>query len=241
MRLGIVTLFPELFGPFLATSFVGRAIESHTLRVHLEPLREHGLGKHRSVDDTPYGGGSGMVMRPDVVLAGVEAAERALGVERAQRILMTPQGKRFDQACARALASADSLVLICGRYEGFDERVRHFVDAEMSLGDFVVTGGEVPAMCLIEAVVRLLPGVLGNAESAAEESFSAVCSGRLEYPQYTRPASFRGHDVPEVLVSGNHERIRRWREERSLERTAERRPDLLAMDSEGSWPRKNRS
>jgi len=238
MRLGVVTLFPELFAPFLATSFVGRAIESGTLKVHLEPLRAHGLGKHRSVDDTPYGGGSGMVMRPDVVLAGVEAAERALGVERVERrILMTPQGAPFDQAAARGLATVESMILVCGRYEGFDERVRSFVDAEISVGDFVMTGGEVPAMCIVEAVVRLLPGVLGNAASAVEESFSAECSGRLEYPQYTRPAVFRGLEVPEVLLSGNHEKVRVWRTARSLERTAERRPDLLHAPVSDSTPK----
>jgi tRNA (guanine37-N1)-methyltransferase len=234
MRLGVVTLFPELFASFLATSFVGRAVELGLLTAHLEPLREHGLGKHRSVDDTPYGGGSGMVMRPDVVLAGIEAAERALGVERVERrILLTPQGAPFDQARARALSTVESMILVCGRYEGFDERVRHFVDAEISIGDFVVTGGEVPAMCVIEAVVRLLPGVLGNAESASEESFSPECSGRLEYPHYTRPAVFRGMAVPDVLVSGNHEKIRAWRAERSVERTAVRRPDLLAESPPG--------
>lgn len=228
MRLGIVSLFPELFAPFFATSLVGRAVDRGVLTVHLESLREHGLGRHRAVDDTPYGGGSGMLLRPDVVVLGMEAAERALGLERAERrILMTPQGSRFDQAAARSLAPVSSMLLICGRYEGFDERVRHFVDTEISLGDFVVTGGELPAMCLIDAVVRLLSGVLGNAASATEESFSVECSGQLEYPQYTRPASFRGHAVPEILASGDHEKIRVWRTERSRERTQSRRPDLL--------------
>jgi tRNA (guanine37-N1)-methyltransferase len=228
MRVGVVTLFPELFAPFLATSFVARAIENGALAVHLEELRGHGLGKHRSVDDTPYGGGSGMVMRADVVVSGIEGAERALGVERAGcRVLLTPQGARFDQSEARELAQIESLVLVCGRYEGFDERVRHFVDREISIGDFVVTGGEIPAMCVIEAAVRLLPGVLGNSASVTEESFSPSCGGRLEYPQYTRPPSFRGHDVPEVLISGDHARIRAWREAESIERTGRRRPDLL--------------
>ena len=238
MRIGVVTLFPELFAPFLTTSFVGRAIEGGSLVVHLEDLRPHGLGKHRSVDDTPYGGGSGMVMRPDVVVQGMEAAERALGLERvARRILLTPQGVRFDQAKARELASFESLLLVCGRYEGFDERVRHFVDDEISIGDFVLTGGEIPAMCLIEAAIRLIPGVLGNSESVSEESFSPVCGGRLEYPQYTRPVSYRGHDVPGVLVSGDHAKIRAWREARSLERTELRRPDLLERAAaQGSSP-----
>ncbi len=228
MQIAIVTLFPELFAEFLRTSFVGRAIDAGALSVHLEPLRSHGIGKHLSVDDSPYGGGSGMVMRPDCVLAGVEAAERALGVERAeQRLLMTPQGLRFDQSRSTELARASSLVLVCGRYEGFDERVRYFMDAEISIGDFVLTGGEVPAMCVIEATIRHLPGVLGNAESTAEESFSPVCGGRLEYPQYTRPSAFRGHEVPPILVSGDHAKIARWREQQSIERTHARRPELL--------------
>jgi tRNA (guanine37-N1)-methyltransferase len=228
MQIAVLTLFPELFGPFLVTSFVGRGIEGGQLQVHLESLRAHGLGKHLSVDDSPYGGGSGMVMRPDCVLAGIEAAEAALGVARAERrILLTPQGQRFDQVAARRLSAASSCVLICGRYEGFDERVRYFVDEELSLGDFVLTGGEAPAMCVIEAIVRLLPGVLGNAESTEEESFSPVCAGLLEYPQYTRPAEFRGHEVPSVLVSGDHAKVKKWRLEQSQARTQERRPDLL--------------
>nr|PZN28188.1 MAG: tRNA (guanosine(37)-N1)-methyltransferase TrmD [Pseudomonadota bacterium] len=163
MRVAVVTLFPELFEAFLQTSLVGRAVGNGTLAVHLEPLRRHGLGKHLSVDDTPYGGGSGMVMRPDCVVAGIEAAEQALGVSRAERrILLTPQGVPFTQPVARRLSQVESMVLVCGRYEGFDERVRFFVDEEISLGDFVLTGGELPAMCVIEASVRLLPGVLGN-------------------------------------------------------------------------------
>lgn len=232
MRIAVVSLFPELFGPFLETSFVGRARTSGAIQVHLEELRQHGLGKHRSVDDTPYGGGSGMVMRPDVVVQATESAERALGVERAERrILLTPQGARFEQASAARLSRAESIVLVCGRYEGFDERVRYFMDEEISIGDFVLTGGEIPAMCLIEAVVRLLPAVLGNEDSVKEESFSPECGGKLEYPQYTRPQSFRGHEVPEVLASGDHGKVRAWREARSLDRTLQRRPDLLSANS----------
>lgn len=235
MRIAVVTLFPELFEVFARTSFVGRAIESGALKLHLEPLRGHGLGKHLSVDDTPYGGGSGMVMRADCVLAGVESAERALGVERAERrVLLTPQGARFTQGTAARLAQADSLILICGRYEGFDERVRLFVDDELSLGDFVLTGGEVAAMCVIEASIRLVPGVLGNMESTAEESFSPVCGGRLEYPQYTRPNVFRGHEVPAILLSGDHGKIAEWRAQQSVSRTRERRPDLLTTNAEES-------
>lgn len=233
MQIAVLTLFPELFAPFSVTSFVGRGIEGKQLTLHLESLRAHGLGKHLSVDDSPYGGGSGMVMRPDCVLKGIEAAEAALGVERAERrILLTPQGQRFDQSAARRLSTISSCVLICGRYEGFDERVRYFVDEELSLGDFVLTGGEVAAMCVIEAVVRLLPGVLGNAASTEEESFSPVCAGRLEYPQYTRPAEFRGHEVPSVLVSGDHAKVAKWRMDQSEARTRERRPDLLSASSD---------
>jgi tRNA (guanine37-N1)-methyltransferase len=227
MRVDVVTLFPELFEPFFATSFVGRAIKGGELSVRVRSPREHGLGKHRSVDDTPYGGGSGMVMRVDVLVACMEALDAeaaAKGEPRARRILLTPQGKPFAQALATRLASESAMMLICGRYEGFDERVRSFVDEEISLGDFVMTGGEVASMAIIEATVRLIPGVLGNAESLREESHS---EGLLEYPQYTRPAEFRGVSVPEVLAGGNHAEIAGWRRQQSIERTRERRPDLL--------------
>ena len=236
MQIAIVTLFPELFASFLELSFVGRARASGALRVHLEGMRQHGLGKHLSVDDTPYGGGSGMVMRADTTVAAIEAAEAALAAPtRPHRVLLTPQGARFKQAGARALAGRESVILICGRYEGFDERVRHFVDEELSIGDFVLTGGEVAAMCVVEACIRLLPGVLGNAQSTSEESFSAECGGLLEYPQYTRPVSFRELEVPEVLRSGDHEKVRAWRADASAERTRERRPDLL-VDSKVEEP-----
>ncbi|HEV8244823.1 MAG TPA: tRNA (guanosine(37)-N1)-methyltransferase TrmD [Polyangiaceae bacterium] len=229
MQVAIVTLFPELFEPFLRTSFVGKARDAGLLGVHLEDLRQHGLGKHRSVDDTPYGGGSGMVMRPDATVAAIEAAEQALAARaRPRRVLLTPQGARFDQSAARRLSAEPALLFVCGRYEGFDERVRHFVDEELSIGDFVLTGGEVAAMCVIEATIRLLTGVLGNDESTREESFSAECGGLLEYPHYTKPVSFRGHDVPEVLRSGDHGKIAAFRREQSLLRTRERRPELFA-------------
>jgi len=234
VRVAIVTLFPELFEPFARLSFVGKAIESGRLTLHVEPLREHGLGKHRSVDDTPYGGGSGMVMRPDCIVSAMERVDQlSQEPEPAHRVLLSPQGARFTQAWAADLAQRSSVTLICGRYEGFDERVRHFVDAELSLGDFVLTGGEVAAMAVLEAMVRLIPGVLGNSDSPREESFSSECSGLLEYPQYTRPAGFRGHDVPEVLRSGDHGRIAEWRREQSLDRTRQRRPDLLGPGPRG--------
>ncbi len=237
MHVSVVTLFPELFENFAKVSFVGRAVTSGALTLAFEPLREHGLGKYQSVDDTPYGGGSGMVMRVDCVVAALESAEQKLGA-RTHRVLLTPQGRPFDQRAAQELAREAHVTLVCGRYEGFDERVRGFVDRELSLGDFVMTGGEVAAMAVIESCVRLLPGVLGNADSPREESFSPECSGGLEYPQYTRPASFRGQDVPEVLSGGNHARIAKWRKQQALERTRARRPDLLAgdgaKDDEGS-------
>ncbi len=233
MQVGIVTLFPELFQDFLEVSFVKRARAGAQLEVHLEPLREHGIGRHRSVDDTPYGGGSGMVIRVDCLLDAIEAAESVLG-GRCHRVLLTPQGEPFRQPVAQRLVQQERLVLVCGRYEGFDERVRDFVDAELSLGDFVLTGGEVAAMAIIEACVRLLPGVLGNAQSSAEESFSPSCGGLLEYPQYTRPASFRGRDVPEVLKSGDHQRIETWRRTQATERTRRRRPDLVPDRGESS-------
>lgn len=229
MRVDIVTLFPELFETFVATSFVGRAIKGGELTVRFRSPREHGLGKHRSVDDTPYGGGSGMVMRVDVLVACMEALDaeaEANGEPRARRVLLTPQGRPFAQPAAVRLATEPAIMLVCGRYEGFDERVRAFVDEEISLGDFVMTGGEVAAMAIVEATVRLIPGVLGNAESIREESHGE--EGLLEYPQYTRPAEFRGLVVPEVLAGGNHAEIAKWRREQSLARTAERRPDLAA-------------
>ena len=227
MQVAIVTLFPELFAPFFATSLMGRAAEKGVVKVHYEDLRQHGLGTHLNVDDTPYGGGSGMVMRADCTVAAMDAACAALDpAQPVRRIMLTPQGRRFTQVEARRLAELPQLCLVCGRYEGFDERVRPFVDEELSLGDFVVTGGEVPAMCLLEAVIRLLPGVLGNDDSAREESFSDECQGLLEYPQYTRPPSFRGLEVPEVLRSGDHARIKRYRQEQAALRSAERRPDL---------------
>lgn len=226
MRIDVITLFPELYGPFLGTSLVKRAQEIGELAVHLEPLRRHGLGKHLSVDDTPYGGGAGMVLRVDCIASAVSAVEQ--GRSRSHRVLLTPQGDRFEQKTAEALVERPSVTLICGRYEGFDERVRSLVDQEISLGDFVLAGGDVPAMALIECCIRLLPGVLGNEESTTFESFSAGGEGLLEYPQYTRPAVFDGMSVPEILTSGDHARIAAWRREQALKRTAARRPDLIS-------------
>jgi tRNA (guanine37-N1)-methyltransferase len=232
MRVDVVTLFPEIFGGFLETSFVGRARGGGQLDVRFRSPRDFGLGKHKSVDDTPYGGGSGMVMRVDVIVACMESLDAdAPEGARAHRVLMTPQGRPFDQTKARELAERPAVMLVCGRYEGFDERIRGHVDEELSLGDFVMTGGEVAAMAVLEACVRLLPGVLGNEASTHDESH-APDVGLLEYAQYTRPASFRGADVPAVLSGGNHAEIAKWRRAQAEEKTRARRPDLFARYEE---------
>ena len=229
MRYDLVTLFPDLFERFVQTSFVGRAVEKHLASFRFQSPRAFGLGKHQSVDDTPYGGGAGMVMRVDCLVRAFEALDEEAekhGDPRARRVLLTPQGARLDQVAASRLASLPALMLICGRYEGFDERVRAHVDEELSLGDFVITGGEVAAMIVIEATVRLLSGVLGNESSTVEESHQPTSGGLLEYPHYTRPVEYRGARVPEVLQGGNHAQIAEWRRAQARERTATRRPDI---------------
>jgi tRNA (guanine37-N1)-methyltransferase len=223
MKIDVVTLFPSLFDEPLRVSLLGKAIDAGLLQVRVHDLRIHGLGRHRSVDDEPYGGGAGMVMRPEPIFAAVEtlAAENS---EKSHVVLMSPRGRRLDQSIVAGLAAREHLVLICGRYEGVDERVsEHLVDDEVSIGDFVLAGGEMAALVVIEALSRLLPGVLGNEESLASESHT---TGLLEYPQYTRPADFRGLKVPDVLLSGDHGAIEAWRRERSREVTRMRRPDL---------------
>lgn len=228
-RIDVLTLFPVLFGEFLDGGVLGRAKRNGLVEVTLVDFRERGLGRHRAVDDEPYGGGAGMVLRPEPVFSAARdriAFHRAAG-RTVRKVLLTPQGRPFRQARARAFAEAgeEVLMLIGGRYEGFDERIRlGLADEELSLGDFVTLGGDVAAMAVIEAVARLIPGVLGNPASGVEESFS---DGLLEYPQYTRPAEFEGMRVPEVLLSGDHARIKAWRQEQALRRTRERRPDLL--------------
>lgn len=219
MRIEVVTIFPDLVDGPLATSIVGRAAESGLVEFGIHDLREHGLGRHRSVDDYPYGGGAGMVMRPEPLFAAVEPL-RAAG---AVTVLMDPAGERLNDALARELAAIPHLALICGRYEGIDERVRTLVDREVSIGDYVLTGGELPALVLIDALVRLVPGVITEA-SHEGDSFA---SGLLEYPQYTRPERFRDLTVPSVLLSGHHGEVDRWRRREALRRTLERRPDLL--------------
>jgi tRNA (guanine37-N1)-methyltransferase len=231
-RIDVLTLFPELFGPFLAEGLLGRAVDNGLLAVELVNFRQHGLGRHRQVDDVPYGGGAGMVLRPEPLFAAVRERRRqhAAAGRPTWVVLLTPQGRPFRQADAAALARREeALLLVCGRYEGFDERIRGLADDELSIGDFVCLGGEVPAMAVMEAVVRLLPGVLGNPASSEDESFAA---GRLEYPQYTRPPEFEGLAVPEILLSGHHGEIARWREAQARERTARRRPDLLTREAE---------
>jgi tRNA (guanine37-N1)-methyltransferase len=227
MRIDIVTLFPELFAPLLSTSLVGKALSAGLVTVRTRSPREFGIGRHRKVDDTPYGGGSGMVMRVDCLVACLESLDGDAPGPRAHRVLLTPQGERLEQRHLGELAGMPALSFVCGRYEGFDERIRGFVDRELSLGDFVLAGGEIAAMAVIEGVLRLVPGVLGNEASTAEESHSETTDGLLEYPQYTRPPEFRGATVPDVLVGGNHAEIAAWRRERAQQRTAARRPDLL--------------
>ena len=232
----VLTLFPRLFAPFWEEGLLGRARASGAVSLETVDLREYGLGRHRAVDDVPYGGGAGMVLRPEPVFAAVRAREALHGGQgrRLHRVLLTPQGRPFAQAVARELleritAGGEALLLICGRYEGFDERIRiGACDEEISGGDFVCLGGEVIAMAIVETVVRLIPGVLGNPRSMDEESFA---DEGLEYPQYTRPPEFEGLRVPEVLLSGNHPEIARWRREQALQRTRQRRPDLMAPRS----------
>ena len=219
MRIDIVTLFPELVGGPLGTSIVGRAAASGLVEYRVHDLRDHGLGRHRSVDDYPYGGGAGMVMRPEPVFAAVEPL-RAAG---AHVVLLDPAGERLGDGLARELAALPHLALVCGRYEGIDERIRTIVDREVSIGDYVLTGGELPALVLVDAIVRLVPGVISEA-SHAGDSFA---SGLLEYPQYTRPERFGDLQVPSVLLSGHHGEVERWRRREALRRTLERRPDLL--------------
>jgi tRNA (guanine37-N1)-methyltransferase len=221
MRFEVITIFPELFQSFLQKGLVAKAHEAGVIQVQCTNIRDFSKNKHKTVDDAPYGGGSGMVMMPGPILEALESRESE---GRLHRILLTPQGKPFDQATARRLATYPGIALVCGRYEGVDERVREAVDEQISLGDFVMTGGEVAAMAVIEATARLLPGVLGNAESTHEESHS---QGMLEYPQYTRPPEFRGRRVPDVLLSGDHAAVARYRRREILRRTRAQRPDLF--------------
>lgn len=224
LRVDIVTIFPEMFEGVLAASILGRARQKGLLDARAVNLRDHSTDKHRKTDDIPFGGGAGMVMTPDPLFRCVEALTE--GREGARIVLTTPAGEPYSQRKAESFARCPHLVILCGRYEGVDDRVReHLVTDEVSIGDYVLTGGEIAAMAIVDSVARLLPGVLGREESAEEESFS---DGLLEYPHFTRPAEYRGWTVPEVLQGGNHEAIRRWRRKESIRRTLLGRPDLLA-------------
>lgn len=224
MRFDIVTIFPGMFEGFVRESILGKAVEKGLVEVNVHDLRGWTADRHRVTDDYPYGGGAGMVMKPEPIFAAVEDLKGRL--PGAKVVLLSPQGEVFSQRAAAEMAGWEGVILLCGRYEGVDERVvEALVDRELSIGDYVLSGGEVPAMALVEAVSRLVPGVVGSEESTLEDSFSR---GLLEYPHYTRPAEFRGMKVPEVLLSGHHEEIARWRRREALRRTALRRPDLLA-------------
>jgi tRNA (guanine37-N1)-methyltransferase len=236
MRIDILTIFPGMFrGPF-EESIVKRAAESGLVQIFLHDIRDYASDKHRTVDDYPYGGGPGMVMKPEPLFAAVEDVQ-GQAPERGPIVLLTPQGRLFDQEVAVELARHDRLILICGHYEGVDARVHeHLATDEISIGDYVLSGGELAAMVVVDAVVRQIPGALGSPLSSADDSFA---EGLLEHPQYTRPADFRGMSVPEVLLSGNHGEIARWRRQQSLLRTAKRRPDLIARaeltEEEKQW------
>lgn len=225
MKIDVITLFPGMFAGPLDESIIRRARDQGLLDLRVFNLRDWAQDRHKTVDDRPFGGGPGMLLKPEPIFAAVEA----LAGERTQVILLSPQGRTFNQAVARELSGHEHLLLVCGSYEGFDERIREaLADDELSIGDYVLTNGALPAMVIVDAVTRLLPGVLGDDASSSEESFS---HGLLEYPHYTRPAEFRGMRVPEVLLSGHHAEIEKWRRAQAQERTMKRRPDLLASDS----------
>jgi tRNA (guanine37-N1)-methyltransferase len=225
VRIDILTLFPQMFAGLLESSIIGRASERGLVDVRLHDIRDYTHDKHRVVDDYPYGGGAGMVLKPEPIFEAVEAVKLEIGLASVQTILLTPQGRLFNQEIARELAGYQNLILICGHYEGVDERVaEHLASDEISIGDYLLSGGEVAAMAVVDSVVRLLPGVLGSEASLAEESH---IDGLLEYPQYTRPPVYRGLEAPPVLLSGDHADVARWRRKQSLLRTAKRRPDLI--------------
>ncbi|MBN1627194.1 MAG: tRNA (guanosine(37)-N1)-methyltransferase TrmD [Deltaproteobacteria bacterium] len=223
MRFDILTLFPDFFPPFLEEGVLGRAVKKGILNVRLTDIRSFADGRHKVTDDRPYGGGNGMVMKPGPIYQALKSIERT--GDDVITILLTPQGRKFNQAVAWDLAEKSHIILICGRYEGVDERIiSGHVDLELSIGDYVLSGGETAAMVVVDAVGRLVPGVLGGEKSNTEDSFE---DGLLEHPHFTRPRNFMGQDVPEILLSGDHERIRIWRRKESLKRTLEKRPDLL--------------
>lgn len=225
MQCHIVTGFPRIFDGPLSESIIKRALERQVVQIQIHDLRDYTTDKHRSIDDYPYGGGPGMILKPEPIFACVENLKRNLQATAAKVILMSPQGRAFDQAMANRLATEDSLIFVCGHYKGVDERVvDHLVDEEISIGDYVLTGGELPALVVIDAIIRLIPGVLGDLDSAAGDSFQGDL---LDHPHYTRPEEFHGYRVPEVLISGHHAKIAEWRSQMAATRTRERRRDLL--------------
>ncbi|GEP19511.1 tRNA (guanosine(37)-N1)-methyltransferase TrmD [Pediococcus argentinicus] len=224
MKIDVLTIFPNMVNGPLNESIVGKAIESDQLQINVTDFRDYSTNKHGNVDDSPYGGGAGMLLTPQPIFDAMEHVKTNNGGKLGRVILVDPAGKQFDQHMAEYFAKEEQLTFICGHYEGYDERIKTLVTDEVSLGDFVITGGELAALTMIDATVRLLPGILGNSESAPGDSYS---SGLLEYPQYTRPADFRGMKVPDILLSGNHQKIDQWRRQEALKKTLIRRPDLL--------------
>lgn len=224
LKIHVLTLFPEFFESPFNVSIIKRALDKGLIQIELINIRDFSRDKHKKVDDYPYGGGSGMVMKPEPIFEAVDYVEKTIEGERSRIILMSPQGKTFNQSLARELSTEKNLVFICGHYEGIDERVKTLITDEISIGDYILTGGEIPALAIIDAVTRLVPGVLGSSQSLEEESFS---DGLLEYPQYTRPEVYRGLKVPDVLLSGNHKEIELFRRREALIRTREKRPDLF--------------
>ncbi|MFC1645552.1 tRNA (guanosine(37)-N1)-methyltransferase TrmD [Candidatus Omnitrophota bacterium] len=235
MKIDIITIFPKIFGPILGESIIKRAQKKGLLKIAVHDLRDYSRDKHRKIDDRPFGGGPGMVFKPEPIFAAVKQIKAKASAkggyasggrrQNAKVILLTPQGKTLNQKTAQRLSKCKNLILICGHYEGIDERVRQkLVDEEVSIGDYILTGGELPAMVLVDTIVRLLPGVLGDKDSAKSESF---CHGLLEYPQYTRPANFKSKKVPKILLSGDHQKIANWRKEQAYKVTKKKRPELL--------------
>jgi len=223
MRFDILSIFPEMFSPLINYGIVSRAIKREQIKINLVNIRDFGEGPHLMTDDRPFGGGDGMVMKPEPIFQALESIPWVKGDRKV--ILLTPQGQPFNQSIARSLTELEQIILVCGRYEGVDERIRsRYIDTEISVGDYILTGGELPAMIIVEVVSRLIPGILGGVRSNLEESFE---DNLIEYPQYTRPRVFQGEEVPSVLLSGDHEKIRLWRRTQSIKRTLERRPDLL--------------
>ncbi|OGX15352.1 MAG: tRNA (guanosine(37)-N1)-methyltransferase TrmD [Omnitrophica WOR_2 bacterium RBG_13_41_10] len=225
MRIDIITIFPKMFAPVLDESIIKRAQNKSKVKIYIHDLRDYSQDKHKKIDDHPFGGGAGMVMRPEPIFRAVEKIKSQVASPKSQVILLCPQGERLNQRLGQELAKYKHLILICGHYEGIDERVRkHLVNKEISIGDYVLTGGELPAMVLVDCLVRLLPGVLGDKNSLKFESFEG---NLLEYPQYTRPATFKGKTVPAILLSGNHKKIEEWRKKQAVRITKLKRPDLL--------------